>query len=303
MKIEILDDENTLSIDEDYSSTTLEFFPDKKEFESNMHLKEDLYYRTEKYKYKISLDPIEVYIKLIERKDEPPESYKVKDGVVLKSEIIKKDKDFLGKNYSGEGTLESIANLEKEVEWNKLSLWGASHLIFFTLSKHPEIISNEEYRKFLRLSDERIKNGLLKIEKFLIEDSVGLKIFERHGNNKYIWYPDNKRFSDEKQKEAISYVENKIHKPLFNSDSKDYSGISEYEFNSSSTILKSTNLFLNKKESNPARIDQGESTIKKGGSMKWIIVIVLSVVALSWGIWTAIGVFVLGTIIINIMAK
>jgi|GEM_PF-3651433 len=35
--------------------------------------------------------------------------------------------------------------------------------------------------------------------------------------------------------------------------------------------------------------------------MKWIIVIILSIVALSWGIWTAIGVFILGSIIIGII--
>ena len=35
--------------------------------------------------------------------------------------------------------------------------------------------------------------------------------------------------------------------------------------------------------------------------MKWIIVIILSIVALYWGIWTAIGVFILGSIIISII--
>lgn len=43
--------------------------------------------------------------------------------------------------------------------------------------------------------------------------------------------------------------------------------------------------------------------VKKGGNkMKWIIVIALTVVALYWGIWTAIGVFVLGIIIISILS-
>ncbi len=35
--------------------------------------------------------------------------------------------------------------------------------------------------------------------------------------------------------------------------------------------------------------------------MKWIIVIILSIVALSWGIWTAIGVFIFGSMIISII--
>lgn len=35
--------------------------------------------------------------------------------------------------------------------------------------------------------------------------------------------------------------------------------------------------------------------------MKWIIVIALSIIALSGGIWTAIGVFILGCIIIGVL--
>ena len=37
--------------------------------------------------------------------------------------------------------------------------------------------------------------------------------------------------------------------------------------------------------------------------MKWIIVIILSIVALSYGIWTAIGVFILGSIIVGILVS
>ena len=40
-----------------------------------------------------------------------------------------------------------------------------------------------------------------------------------------------------------------------------------------------------------------------GTKTKWFIVIVLSIVALSWGIWTAIGVFVLGVIMINVLSS
>lgn len=39
-----------------------------------------------------------------------------------------------------------------------------------------------------------------------------------------------------------------------------------------------------------------------GTKTKWFIVIALSIVALSWGIWTAIGVFILGTIMINVLS-
>lgn len=40
-----------------------------------------------------------------------------------------------------------------------------------------------------------------------------------------------------------------------------------------------------------------------GTKTKWFIVIALSVIALSWGIWTAIGVFILGVIIISVLSK
>lgn len=38
-------------------------------------------------------------------------------------------------------------------------------------------------------------------------------------------------------------------------------------------------------------------------STKWIIVIVLALVALSRGVWTAIGVFILGAIIASVISK
>lgn len=49
---------------------------------------------------------------------------------------------------------------------------------------------------------------------------------------------------------------------------------------------------------------QSKPETKSGGmglKTKWFIVIALSIVALSWGIWTAIGVFVLGVIMIGVL--
>ena len=44
-------------------------------------------------------------------------------------------------------------------------------------------------------------------------------------------------------------------------------------------------------------------TASRNKTIKWAIVIILSIIALSGGIWTAIGVFVLGIIIINVIKK
>lgn len=52
--------------------------------------------------------------------------------------------------------------------------------------------------------------------------------------------------------------------------------------------------------------DSSSNQISSAGmsmKMKWLIVIVLSIVALSGGIWTAIGVFILGAIIVGILSK
>jgi hypothetical protein len=43
----------------------------------------------------------------------------------------------------------------------------------------------------------------------------------------------------------------------------------------------------------------GQTSARSSSKTEWFIVTVLSIVALSWGVWTAIGVFILGTIIIN----
>jgi hypothetical protein len=296
--IEILDEENTIEIEDEYRDISFEFFADAKEFESTMYLKEDAYSRTEKYKYKISSDPMEVFLRLIERHDMPPLKYQVKDGVILESEILK----------AGDFSEKFIEELKKEVEWRKVLLSSGSPLLFYILSRHPEIISNEEYGKFLRQTDERIKNGLLEIEKFLKEkDSSGLQVFEAD-YGKYIWYPGNEKFPKEKQQEAVDYVKTKIHEPLFNPASNEYSGISEDEFNESSKILKSVDLFLSRKDKASSvkkdeSVHQTPTSKKTGNGMKWIIVIVLSAIALSWGVWTAIGVFILGAIIIGILSR
>ena len=64
--------------------------------------------------------------------------------------------------------------------------------------------------------------------------------------------------------------------------------------------------YLNLPKENTTEDSTGKSQTTGGGmgtKTKWFIVIALSIIALSWGIWTAIGVFVLGVIIINILSK
>ena len=90
-----------------------------------------------------------------------------------------------------------------------------------------------------------------------------------------------------------------FYKPLFDEKSSDYCGIPQYEFEASSEILEHIDKLLNTKPAPPVAQDH-KTTAGKHNSMKWVTVIILSIIALSWGIWTAIGVFILGSIIINI---
>jgi hypothetical protein len=311
-KPEIFDEDNEILIEDDYSSNTITFYPDRKRFTVDFYLKEDAFASEEIFEYKISTDPIEVYIRLLQSSTEPPLEYKVKDGVVLESEILKNN------SISGAS---SVEELKKSVEWHKLQLVGGHLVMLYVLTKHPEIISKEDARKFLRQSAERIKTGLMKIEKFLKEKPNNeLQILEREYSI-YIWYPDDKRRStDEEQKKAVEYVETEIQKPLFTPDSVDYSGISLDEFGTSKEILGFIEDLLSKiKVTNAAvttpvaetvqnvshtKVNNDRPQAKKMSiGVKWLIVIAISIIALSGGIWTAIGVFILGSIIIGVLAN
>jgi len=252
-EIEISNDENTISLSDEHHDLTLEFFPETKEFKSTLSLKDDVYYRNELYEYKLSDNPIEVFMRLIERSDEPPMRYLVKDGVVLEAEI-QKDNKFLGKDL--------MDGLKKGVEWNKLELSGYYVEIFYILFKHPEIISKNEYKKFLRTTEQRINIGLSKIEKILKEkDSTGLQVIEGE-YGKYIWYTGNKIPAELEQKKQSEYVEDLFYKPLFDEKSAEYCGISRNEFENSSAILKHVDELLNGKEAVPSKDSNNEKPKK-----------------------------------------
>lgn len=209
-KIEISDENKAITLKDAYSDVTLKFFPDKKEFEQVRIIQE--HYSTQKYEYKISTDPVGVSVRLIEAYDEPPLEYVVKDGVVLESEILSRE-------YPGSlvDTKSMVENLRHNIDWHEV--WIGSPAIFYILSKHPEIVSEKEYRRFLRKTDERIKNGLIKIEKFLKENDVtGLQIREDTFGGSVVFrsvgYPDNKKFSDEELEKTFKYSGDKKIKPM-----------------------------------------------------------------------------------------
>ena len=113
MKIEIFeeDGDNTLSFGDKYDDFTIDIYSDSKTYQSRMNLKDDVYYRTEKFEYRIKTNPLKVETRLTERVDEPPERYCVKDGVVLESDILADRKEMAMSSM----TKEFIDGLQKEV--------------------------------------------------------------------------------------------------------------------------------------------------------------------------------------------
>ena len=98
MRIEILeeDDDSSLMFEDEYAEYTIEVNPGSKTYQSKMSRKDDVYYRTQKFEYRICTMPVRVEIRLLERLDEPPpDKYAVKDGVVLESGILVRSRDFL----------------------------------------------------------------------------------------------------------------------------------------------------------------------------------------------------------------
>lgn len=275
MDVEIFeeDGENSLSISDQYTDVTIDVYPDSKTYESRMSLREDVYYRTEKFDYRIKNDPIKVEFRLTERKDEPPEEYKVRDGVVLESDILKNNK-FLGKDF--------IDELKKGIEWHED--WIGSPVSMYILSKHPDIISREEYRRYLRQIEEKIKAANLKIEKALESDRLGMQVTDEYeGSGRSIWFPRAKQdsMSEDETKAAIEHL-NKIKSELFEEKSDKYVGITESEFSSTSYILKNVDLFLNKKDTPEKQTAHKTSGIAKlfAFLFQWLWLLLLVSIAL-----------------------
>ena len=253
-EVEIIDEEKTILFSNEHSTTTLRFMPGTKEFRSALELKGDAYYRNELYEYKLSANPIEVFIRLIERSDEPPpDQYVVKDGVVLESEILKEGR-------SGYFEVDLLKTLKEAVEWHKLELCGGHAVLLYILSLHSEILSKNDYRKFLRQTEQRLKFGLSKVGKKLKEREVATGLQLSDGKfGKQISYPDGKKPSDKDLEEYWSF-----YALLFDEKSPEYPGISKNEFESGPDILRHIDNLLNKKETSLPEQDPG-----KGGKSLW----------------------------------
>jgi hypothetical protein len=256
-KVDIFDDENSIMIENDHTDDTFDFFPEQKKFKVSSSIKDDVFYNNSTIEYKISTNPVELQMRTIELSHEPPKEWSIKDGVVLESELIKN-------KFNDQ---ERINSLKKEVEWAKASILGNPEVNLYILSKHPEIISKEDYRKFLRQSLERVKLGVSKVEETVKGDTNGLEIYtSESGRN--VWYqPPNKieekeieeywKLPQEKRLESkygkkFEYAE-KFNDSLFKEDSPKYVGIADYEYRTSIEIVGYIEKLLDKKETATAK--------------------------------------------------
>lgn len=277
MKIEIFeeDGDNTLSFGDKYADFTIDVYPESKTYQSSMNLKDDVYYRTEKFEYRIQTNPLKVETRLIERVDEPPEQYCVKDGVVLEYDILAGRKG-LAMNSMSKGFIDG---LKKEVEWHEY--WAGNPVSMYILSKHPEIISPDDYRRHLRQFAEKIKVAVQKVEKTLESDKSGLKIIEGDFG-RAIWYPKEvyEKF-DDKEQGKHEEARDQISKELFDEKNNSYIGISDGEFRSSKDILENIETFLNKKPASLKKEAEPKISKTKGFIISLILTLLLSWVV-SW---------------------
>ncbi len=140
------------------------------------------------HEYKIEWS--KVFSRILEEKTTHPweEYYDVKDWVILESEIIERLK---GNKFTFMTSDELITKLKNEIAWNKVE---NLEMKYYLMSKHPEIISNQEFKTMLRAELERIKLILLKFKKlckkFNIEyeynerDYLEIKLSENNDNEK-----------------------------------------------------------------------------------------------------------------------
>ena len=240
-KVEIYDEENSIIVDDSFATTDFTFYPESKKFEMRSSIKDDCFYTKQIIEYKISVNPIELQMRTLESSHEPPLEYSIKDGVVLESELKKNDILFPDR----------ISDLKKEVEWSKISLLGNYEVNLYILSKHPEIITKEDYRRFIRQSVEKIRVGIIKIEEAVKNNSNGLQIYKSENGNT-IWFNSSIKLDDEAGRAYLEMSEleqqnseygkkvrsvEEFEKDLFTEKSSRYVGISKYEFRYSDELL------------------------------------------------------------------
>lgn len=160
---------------------------------------------------------------------EDEEEYEVKDWVILKSEIQKKYNDSeispLIWNYD-----EKINELDKEINWNTNYNYKIKYYI---LSKHPEILPQNEFRKIIRKELERVKLWFMKVSDFCKDYDIELLY---NNEDKYYQF----KYKNEEKNDNINYTDfsNKLESAFLDAECK------RFEIENYNEILDTINSYL-----------------------------------------------------------
>ncbi len=147
--------------------------------------------------------------------------FEVKDGVVQESALRERES---GKKFSLKSIDEKLSELKAAVSPEELMDY---RLRYWILSKHPEMIPEQDFRKFLRQESERIKAGTSNIKALAQENGFVIGNFEEFVT---INLPDSADATGKSEPER-KYEE------LFGNDAKFLrAGISRSEFECSTSI-------------------------------------------------------------------
>lgn len=122
-----------------------------------MHSRFDLYSGDFEYEYKI--DGTSVSVRLLNSRDNPSpddleEKWKVRDGVVLESDLRNR---FEAKKFKWGSVDQDIADLKAQTEWHELTSWNFNGFRYFILNRSLPV---PDARRYLRQELERLKLGI-----------------------------------------------------------------------------------------------------------------------------------------------
>lgn len=153
--------------------------------------------------------------------------FKIKDNVVLESEIRSRDAE---KKFKFGNLDEELKNLKEAVEWSEFRRYDVR---FFVMSRHPETFPIIEFKKAVRQDLERVQSGVLNF----VSVAKGLRVVVVE-TDQGIDFKDPEHFSDS-EKDSV--------KALFKEESILKFGISLGELQSHKKIKGDLLKFLGEK--------------------------------------------------------
>lgn len=148
---------------------------------------------TTTYEYKIEWNSL--YWRLLEKEIEHrwKKEYEVKDWIILKSYLKEKSEEKLS-FFKYE---DKIKELNEQINWNTNYNYKIKYYI---LSKHPEILPQNEFRQIVRKELERVKLWFMEISNFCKDYDIELVY---NNEDKYYQF----KYKNEEKNDNISYTD------------------------------------------------------------------------------------------------